>query len=76
MLDGQGAVLGMLLPTAPQSGKQLPVGVGFALAGSEITRLLAPSGVVPQTSVTTAPLSPAALAETGTGMTALVSCWD
>lgn len=76
VLDAQGAVLGMLLPAGPQGGKQLPAGVGFALSGAEITRLLAPTGVVPQTSIPAAPLSPAALAETGSGMTALVSCWD
>ncbi|RYI13197.1 MAG: peptidoglycan-binding protein, partial [Acetobacteraceae bacterium] len=76
VLDAQGAVIGMLLPSAAQGGKQLPAGVGFALTGAEITRLLVPTGVVPQTATPAAALSPAALAETGMGMTALVSCWD
>ncbi len=76
VLDAQGAVLGMLLPAAPQGGKQLPDGVAFALSASEITRLLTPTGVAPQTAVPTGPLSPSALAEKATGMTALVSCWE
>jgi peptidoglycan hydrolase-like protein with peptidoglycan-binding domain len=76
VLDTQGAVLGMLLPTVPQGGKQLPAGVAFALPASEITRLLTPTGVAPQTAVSTGPLSPSALAEKATGMTALVSCWE
>lgn len=76
VLDAQGAVLGMLLPSAPQGGKQLPAGVGFALTGAEITRLLTPTGTILQSAVPGGALSPAALAETGTGMTALVSCWD
>jgi S1-C subfamily serine protease len=76
VLDAQGAVLGMLLPTAPQDGKQLPAGVAFALPASEITRLLTPTGIAPQTAVSTGPLSPSALAEKATGMTALVSCWE
>ncbi|KAF0113657.1 MAG: peptidoglycan binding domain-containing protein [Rhodobacteraceae bacterium] len=76
VLDGQGAVLGMLLPAAPQGGKQMPAGVAFALSASEITRLLLPTGIATQALVPTEPLSPAALADKATGMTALVSCWE
>lgn len=76
VLDAQGAVLGMLLPAAPQGGKQMPAGVAFALTAAEITRLLTPTGVTSQTALPAAPLSPAELADKGTGMTALVSCWD
>lgn len=76
VLDGSGAVLGMLLPAAPQGGKQLPAGVVFALPGSEIARLLTPTGVTPLPATGTGALSPAALADTAVGMTALVSCWD
>lgn len=76
VLDASGAVLGMLLPAASQGGKQLPAGVVFALSGAEIGRILTPSGVVPQAAVATGPLTPAQLAETATGMTALVSCWE
>lgn len=76
VLDGSGAVLGMLLPAAPQGGKQLPAGVVFALPGTEIARILTPTGVTPLPATNTSPLSPAALADTATGMTALVSCWE
>ncbi len=76
VLDGSGSVLGMLLPAAAQGGKQLPAGVVFALPASEIARLLMPSGVTLQPATNTSPLSPAALADTAMGMTALVSCWD
>jgi hypothetical protein len=66
----------MLLPATPQAGKQLPAGVAFALSGAEITRLLTANGVTPQAPAAPATLAPGALAELGTGMTALVSCWD
>lgn len=76
VLDASGAVLGMLLPVAPDGGRQLPAGVAFALSASEITRLLSSSGITAQQALSPAPLDPAAMAETATGMTALVSCWD
>jgi hypothetical protein len=76
VLDTTGAVVGMLLPAAPQDGKQLPAGVAFALWGSEITRLLGLNGVTTQPLAASSPLAPGALAATATGMTALVSCWD
>jgi hypothetical protein len=76
VLDGSGTVVGMLLPATPQAGKQLPAGVAFALSGAEITRLLTANGVTPQAPAAPATLAPGALAELGTGMTALVSCWD
>lgn len=76
VLDGSGAVLGMLLPAAPQGGKQLPAGVVFALPGAEIARILTPTGVTPLPATNTSALSPTALADSATGMTALVSCWE
>ncbi|MBL9075422.1 trypsin-like peptidase domain-containing protein [Tabrizicola sp.] len=76
VLDASGAVLGMLLPAAPAGGKQLPAGVAFALPNAEIARLLTPTGVTPLPATNTSALSPAALADTAMGMTALVSCWE
>ncbi|MFN3578535.1 MAG: serine protease, partial [Tabrizicola sp.] len=76
VLDTSGSVLGMLLPSRPQGGKLMPAGVAFALSAAEISRLLGPTGITPAATTSTAPLSPAALTETATGMTALVSCWD
>lgn len=62
VLEGQGTVLGMLLPAAPQGGKLMPAGVAFALPAAEIIRLLAPTGVATQPAVPSDPLTPAALA--------------
>jgi S1-C subfamily serine protease len=76
VLDATGAVIGMLLPAGGPDGKQLPEGVHFAAAASEIARVLTPTGVVPATATAQGALTPADLAATGTGMTALVSCWD
>ena len=76
VLDASGAVLGMLLPAAPQGGKQLPAGVVFALPGAEIARILSPTGIAPLPTAPTGALSPAQLADTAMGMTALVSCWN
>jgi peptidoglycan hydrolase-like protein with peptidoglycan-binding domain len=76
VLDATGAVIGMLLPAGGPDGKQLPDGVHFAAAATEIARVLTPSGVVPASSTAQGTLTPAELSETGTGMTALVSCWD
>ena len=76
VLDASGAVLGMLLAATPQDGKQLPAGVVFALPGSEIARLITPTGLTPLPATNTGTLSPAALADTAIGMTALVSCWE
>jgi peptidoglycan hydrolase-like protein with peptidoglycan-binding domain len=76
VLDDSGAVIGMLLPAAPQAGKALPAGVVFARSAAEITRLLGPTGILPATAQPQPALSPNALAELGMGMTALVSCWN
>jgi hypothetical protein len=76
VLNSTGAVIGMLLPASTEGGKQMPAGVGFALGASEVTRLLTANGISAQSGTATAPLKPAALSETATGMTALVSCWD
>ena len=76
VLDASGAVIGMLLPAGPQGGKQLPQGTFFALSAAEIARLLTSSGVALLPAENQSALSPVAMTETATGMTALVSCWD
>ncbi len=75
VVDGRGAVLGMLLP-APTSGRQLPDGVSFA-AGSEVLRdVLQQAGVTPDASEGGEQVPPEALSRKASGMTVLVSCWD
>lgn len=76
VLDASGAVIGMLLPAAAPGAKQLPPGTFFALSSAEIARLLTPSGVVLSPAGSPSALSPSAMTETATGMTALVSCWE
>jgi hypothetical protein len=76
LVDGTGAVLGMLLPNAPQGGKTLPEGVAFARASSALLTALQKAGVAASLSDQGAALAPEDLSRMATGMTALVSCWD
>jgi peptidoglycan hydrolase-like protein with peptidoglycan-binding domain len=76
VLDGSGAVIGMLLPAGAKGDRQLPPGVHFAAAASEITRVLGTGGITPLQSTRQGTLPPIEMTEIGTGMTALVSCWD
>lgn len=76
VLDATGAVIGLLLPPAPDGARQLPPGVAFAASAAEIARILAPSGLTLLQSSRSTALGPAELGKTGSGMTALVSCWD
>ncbi len=75
VVDGYGAVVGMLLP-ASQQGRQLPEGVSFAADAEALRAVLAEAGISPAQSQDRLPLSPETLAERATGMTVLVSCWD
>lgn len=76
VIDGTGAVLGMLLPRASGGARVLPEGVEFAAASSVMVEALRKAGV----SVTEAPaagaLAPEDLTRKAMGMTVLVSCWD
>jgi S1-C subfamily serine protease len=76
VFDATGAVIGMLLPTAPVAGKELPPGVHFAAAAAEIARLLTSLGIEPLQATGQGALPPSDLSAKGTGMTVLVSCWD
>ena len=76
VLDATGAVIGLLLPPAPEGARQLPPGVQFAASSAEIARILAPSGITPLQASRNTALAPAELSAAGTGMTVLVSCWD
>ncbi len=75
VLDGSGAVLGMLLP-APSGARQLPEGVAFAVPSDLLVARLAQAGVSASTAANSATASPDALSAKGLGMTVLVSCWD
>jgi len=76
VLDQSGAVLGMLLPTAPKGAKLLPDGVAFAAQAGVIGQALTAAGLVATTASTTDLATPDALNAAGLGMTVLVSCWE
>ena len=75
-MGSSGAVLGMLLPTAPKGAKLLPDGVAFAAQAAVIGQAMTAAGLV-ATPATAADLAtPDALNAAGLGMTVLVSCWE
>lgn len=76
VLDGTGAVLGMLLPPAVKGAKLLPDGVAFAVQAGAIGQALTAAGVVVNPATSTDLATPDALNAAGLGMTVLVSCWE
>ncbi len=76
VLDGTGAVLGMLLPKSALGGKRLPPEVSYAASGATITRTLSTAGLTPLQSSSQGSLSPEDLGQAALAMTVLVSCWD
>ncbi len=76
VLDGTGAVLGMLLPPAVKGAKLLPDGVAFAAQAGVIGQALTAAGVVVSPATSTDLATPDALNAAGLGMTVLVSCWE
>ncbi len=76
VLDGTGAVLGMLLPAAVKGAKLLPDGVAFAAQAGVIGQALTAAGVTPTTATSADLATPDALNAAGLGMTVLVSCWE
>lgn len=76
VLDGQGAVLGMLLPM-PDTGKDLPQGVAFAASAPAILAALIGAGLtLTAEEVAAGQPTPDALNAMARGMTVLVSCWE
>ena len=76
VLDGTGAVLGMLLPRAANPARVLPDGVEFAASGPLLAQLLAAQGIATMESGANGAMAPEDLTRRATGMTVLVSCWD
>lgn len=76
VLDGTGAVVGMLLPRATNAAQVLPSDVGFAASAAAIAARLAPQGVTLTDAVAQGALPPEDLSRRATGMTVLVSCWN
>ena len=76
VLDGTGAVLGMLLPPAVKGAKLLPDGVAFAAQAGVIGQALTLAGMAVSPATSTTLATPDALNAAGLGMTVLVSCWE
>jgi S1-C subfamily serine protease len=72
VVDGTGAVLGMLLPAAAG----LPPGVAFARTADRIAAMMSGAGVTPVTAAGTGALPPEDLAAGTLAMTTIVGCWD
>ena len=79
VLDGTGAVVGMLLPAQTMGGKDLPEGVAFAASSSAIAGILTnPQGPALTLAAATGAETPThdALTAMVRDMTVLVSCWE
>ena len=76
VIDGTGAVIGMLLPRETGGPRKLPENVVFAAAASAIAARLAAEGITLGTSESRGALPPEDLTLRATGMTVLVSCWN
>jgi Putative peptidoglycan binding domain/Trypsin-like peptidase domain len=76
VVDGSGAVIGVLLPTSADPAQQLPPGVSFAASAKVAADLLTGAGLAPRLADRPDATSPAALGRLATGMTVLVSCWE
>lgn len=75
VFDGNGAVIGVLLPRPETPGRMLPEDVQFAASAEAIRRLVSGAGLTPSTSRTTNPLSAEMLTRVSADLTVLVSCW-
>ena len=76
VLDGTGAVLGMVLPE-PVTGRALPETVSFALSGDGLASVLAAAGItLGPARERDQPLGRTGLARYGMDLAVLVTCWN
>jgi S1-C subfamily serine protease len=76
VVDGTGAVIGMMLPRAQDAARQLPPEVSFALAAAQIEQRLAAQGIVLGMAPAQDALPPEDLTRRARDMTVRVACWD
>jgi hypothetical protein len=74
VVDGTGAVLGMLLP-ASTGTEVLPPGIAFARTAASIATALTTVGIAPVTAARTGALPPEDLATGAARITTIVGCW-
>ena len=77
VLDGSGAVVGMLLPRYTAGARVLPEDVGLALSAPALADTLASAGLLPPegTEPPSGQLAPEDLTALGRDLAVLVSCW-
>ncbi|MEM6890448.1 MAG: serine protease [Pseudomonadota bacterium] len=75
VVDGNGNVVGMLLPRA-ESNRRLPDDVSFALAGPAIAEAMRAAGLSLTAGEANGALPPEDITTRGVEMTVLVSCWE
>lgn len=76
VFDGNGAVIGVLLPRPETPGRMLPEDVQFAASAEAVRRMVSGAGLTPSTSRATNALSAEMLTRISADLTVLVSCWN
>lgn len=76
VLDGTGAVLGMLLPRAEGGARVLPEGVEFAVSAATLAEVLKAAGVKTTDATPEGALAPEDLTRRAMDLTVLVGCWE
>jgi peptidoglycan hydrolase-like protein with peptidoglycan-binding domain len=76
VFDGNGAVIGMLLPRPQMQGRMLPPDVNYALGSEAILAALERARLRGALSRDTAIMSPEVLTRVSGDLTVLVSCWN
>ncbi|AHM05675.1 hypothetical protein roselon_03417 [Roseibacterium elongatum DSM 19469] len=75
VLDGSGAVLGMVLPGMLE-GRALPDEVTLALRADQLLPVLQQAGIAPQIATTTGMMNRETLSRLGSDIAVRVSCWN
>lgn len=76
VIDGTGAVLGMLLPRQDSGPRRLPPGVEFAASAEVLAQFLLTQGISAGAALPAGALAPEDLMRKAMGMTVLVGCWE
>lgn len=76
VIDGTGAVLGMLMTPQADTGRVLPKEVAFLATSAQVSALMTRAGLVPQPAKRDGALAPEDLTDLANAMTVLVSCWE
>lgn len=76
VFDGNGAVMGMLLPRRDEPGRLLPEDVNFAVSGQTIVAALESAGLRGSLSRQNTTMPAEILTRVSADLTVLVSCWN